>query len=148
MRAPDDAGTTITMRVAIAGRISLRQLANLLDEPVAAPAGLAGTAPPPQVRALIARGHDVSLVTLDPDLTSEVVLRGDRLTERAEQAERQPASEDHGASQPERQQSQPARTAIGASPTKVIPAARPRSAAQLSPGPPGPKPCPIMWSDA
>jgi hypothetical protein len=68
------------MRVAIAGRMSLRQLADLLDEPVAAPAGLAGTAPLPEVRVLIARGHDVSLVTLDPDLTSEVVLRGDRLT--------------------------------------------------------------------
>jgi glycosyltransferase involved in cell wall biosynthesis len=68
------------MRVAIAGQISLRQLADLLDQPAAAPAGLGGTSPLPEVRALIARGHEVSLVTLDPDLTSEVVLRGDRLT--------------------------------------------------------------------
>ena len=30
--------------------------------------------------ALLARGHEVSLVTLDPDLTREAVLRGDRLT--------------------------------------------------------------------
>ena len=68
------------MRIAITGQISLRQLADLLDEPAAVPAGLGGTSPLPEVRALIARGHDVSLVTLDPDLTSEVVLRGDRLT--------------------------------------------------------------------
>jgi glycosyltransferase involved in cell wall biosynthesis len=68
------------MRVAITGQISLRQLADLLDQAAAAPAGLGGTPPLPEVRALIARGHDVSLVTLDPDLNSEVVLRGDRLT--------------------------------------------------------------------
>jgi glycosyltransferase involved in cell wall biosynthesis len=68
------------MRVALATPISLRQLADLLDQPGAVPAGLGGTPPLPEVRALVARGHDVSLVTLDPDLTSEVVLRGDRLT--------------------------------------------------------------------
>jgi len=68
------------MKVAIAGQISLRQLADLLDQPAAVPKGLGGTPPLPEVRALIARGHNVSLVTLDPDLTSEVVLRGDRLT--------------------------------------------------------------------
>jgi hypothetical protein len=76
---PPDGGTT-TMRIAITGQISLRQLADLLDQPAAVPAGRGGTPPLPEVRALIARGHDVSLVTLDPDLTSEVVLRGDRLT--------------------------------------------------------------------
>jgi glycosyltransferase involved in cell wall biosynthesis len=68
------------MRVAITGQISLRQLADLLDESAAVPAGRGGIPPLAEVRALIARGHDVSLVTLDPDLTSEVVLRGDRLT--------------------------------------------------------------------
>ena len=68
------------MRIAIAGQISLRQLADLLDEPAEVPAGLGGTPPLPEVRALIARGHDVSLVTLDPDLTREAVLWGDRLT--------------------------------------------------------------------
>jgi glycosyltransferase involved in cell wall biosynthesis len=68
------------MRIAITGQMSLRQLADLLDQPAAVPAGRGGTPPLPEVRALIARGHDVSLVTLDPDLTSEVVLRGDRLT--------------------------------------------------------------------
>ena len=68
------------MRIAIAGQISLRQLADLLDEPAAVPAGLGGTPPLPEVRALIARGHDVSLVTLDPDLASEIILRGNRLT--------------------------------------------------------------------
>jgi glycosyltransferase involved in cell wall biosynthesis len=68
------------MRVAIASQISLRQLADLLDQPAEVPAGHGGISPLPEVRALIARGHDVSLVTLDPDLTSEVVLRGDRLT--------------------------------------------------------------------
>jgi glycosyltransferase involved in cell wall biosynthesis len=68
------------MKVAIATPISLRQLADLLDEPAAVPAGLSGISPLPEVRALIARGHEVSLVTLDPDLTREAVLRGDRLT--------------------------------------------------------------------
>ncbi|MDA8358791.1 MAG: glycosyltransferase family 4 protein [Actinomycetota bacterium] len=68
------------MRIAIAGQLSLRQLADLLDEPAAVPAGLGGTPPLPEVRALIARGHDVSLVTLDPDLASEIILRGNRLT--------------------------------------------------------------------
>jgi glycosyltransferase involved in cell wall biosynthesis len=68
------------MRIAITGQMSLRQLADLLDQPDAVPAGLGGTPPLPEVRALVARGHDVSLVTLDPDVTSEIVLRGDRLT--------------------------------------------------------------------
>ena len=39
-------------------------------------------------------------------------------------------------------------TIVGSGPTKVIPAARPRRVAQFSAGPSGPKPCPIMWSDA
>jgi glycosyltransferase involved in cell wall biosynthesis len=68
------------MRIAITGQMSLRQLADLLDQPDVVPAGLGGIPPLPEVRALIARGHDVSLVTLDPDVTSEIVLRGDRLT--------------------------------------------------------------------
>jgi glycosyltransferase involved in cell wall biosynthesis len=68
------------MRIAITGQISLRQLADLLDQPATVPAGRGGTPPLPEVRALIARGHDVSVVTLDPVVTSEVVLRGDRLT--------------------------------------------------------------------
>jgi len=68
------------MKVAIATPISLRQLAALLDQPVRVPPGFGGIPPLPEVRALIARRHDVSVVTLDPDLTSEVVLRGDRLT--------------------------------------------------------------------
>jgi glycosyltransferase involved in cell wall biosynthesis len=68
------------MRIAITGQMSLRQLADLLDQPDAVPAGLGGTPPLPEVRALVARGHDVSLVTLDPHVTSETVLRGDRLT--------------------------------------------------------------------
>src|SRR5664280_3483546 len=76
---PDDGGTTTTMRVAIAGQVSLRQLADLLDQPDVVPAGLGGIPPLPEVRALIERGHDVSLVTLDPDVTSEVELRGDCL---------------------------------------------------------------------
>jgi len=80
LRPPDGGTTTITMRVAITGQISLRQLADLLDQSAAVPAGLGGTPPLPEVRALIARGHDVSLVTLDPAVTSEVVLHGDRLT--------------------------------------------------------------------
>jgi hypothetical protein len=53
------------MRVAIAGQISLRQLADLVDQPAEVPAGQGATSPLPEVRALIARGHDVSLVTLD-----------------------------------------------------------------------------------
>src|SRR5664280_2964806 len=80
---PDDGGTTTTMRIAITGQMSLRQLADLLDQPdavPAVPAGLGGTPPIPEVRALVARGHDVSLVTFDPDVTSEIVLRCDRLT--------------------------------------------------------------------
>lgn len=68
------------MRIAITGQMSLRQLADLLDQPDVVPAGLGGIPPLPEVRALIERGHDVSLVTLDPDVTSEVELRGDRLT--------------------------------------------------------------------
>jgi glycosyltransferase involved in cell wall biosynthesis len=68
------------MRIAIASPISLRQLADLLDEPAEVPAGQGAISPLPEVRALIARGHEVSLVTLDPDLTREAVLRGDRLT--------------------------------------------------------------------
>ena len=68
------------MRVAIATPISLRQLADLLNQPAKVPAGQGAISPLPEVRALIARGHDVSLVTLDPNLTSDVVLHGDRLT--------------------------------------------------------------------
>ncbi|HZK75036.1 MAG TPA: glycosyltransferase family 4 protein [Clostridia bacterium] len=60
--------------------MSLRQLADLLDKPDEVPAGLGGISPLPEVRALVARGHDVSIVTLDPDIASEVVLRGDQLT--------------------------------------------------------------------
>ena len=41
------------MRVAIAGQISLRQLADLLDQAAAAPAGLGGIPPLPEVRALV-----------------------------------------------------------------------------------------------
>jgi hypothetical protein len=64
------------MKVAIATPISLRQLADLLDEPAEVPAGLGAISPLPEIRALIAR----ALVTLDPDLTREAVLSGDRLT--------------------------------------------------------------------
>jgi glycosyltransferase involved in cell wall biosynthesis len=68
------------MKIAIAGQTSLEQLSDLLDQPATVPVGRGGTPPLPEVRALIARGHDVVLVTDDPDLTSEVALRGDRLT--------------------------------------------------------------------
>lgn len=71
------------MRVAITGQMSLQQLADLVDQPsTAIPEGLGGTPPLPEVRALIERGHEVSIVTLDPEVTSEVVLRGERLTVR------------------------------------------------------------------
>jgi glycosyltransferase involved in cell wall biosynthesis len=69
-----------TMRIAITGQLSLPQLADLLDDSAVIPTGLGGTPPLPEIRALIERGHDVSIVTLDPGVTSEVVLRGDRLT--------------------------------------------------------------------
>ena len=68
------------MKIAVAGQTSLQQLADLVDQPTTVPAGRGGTPPLPEVRALIARGHDVVLITDDPDLTSEVVLHGDRLT--------------------------------------------------------------------
>jgi len=69
------------MKIAITGQTSLRQLADLLDQPAAAiPRGLVGTPPLHEIRGLLARGHDVSLVTLDPDVTNEMVLHGDQLT--------------------------------------------------------------------
>jgi hypothetical protein len=40
------------MRIAITAQISLRQLADLLDQPAAVPAGLGGTLMLPEVRAL------------------------------------------------------------------------------------------------
>jgi glycosyltransferase involved in cell wall biosynthesis len=77
---PDHGGTAAAMKIAIAGQTSLQQLADLLDRSAEIPLGRGGTPPLPEVRTLLARGHDVILVTDDPDLTSEVVLRGDRLT--------------------------------------------------------------------
>jgi glycosyltransferase involved in cell wall biosynthesis len=69
------------MKIAIAGQTSLRQLADRLDQPAAAiPRGLGGTPPLHEIIGLLARGHDVSLVTLDPDVTNEMVLHGDQLT--------------------------------------------------------------------
>ena len=68
----DYGATTITIRVAIATPIGLQQLADLPDQPAAVPAGQGGTPPLPEVRALIARGHNVSFVPLDPELTNGV----------------------------------------------------------------------------
>ena len=68
------------MKIAIAGPVSLGQLADLLDQPARVPLGLGGIPPLAEVRALITRGHDVSLITLDPNIAEEVVLHGDRLT--------------------------------------------------------------------
>jgi L-malate glycosyltransferase len=69
------------MKIAVTGQTSLRQLAGLLDQPAAAiPNGLGGTPPLHEIRGLLARGHDVSLVTVDPDVTSEMVLHRDQLT--------------------------------------------------------------------
>jgi glycosyltransferase involved in cell wall biosynthesis len=67
------------VKVTLTGQVSLRQLVDLVDDSTEIPDGLGGNQLALQTRALIERGHDVSLVTLDPDLTSGVVLRGDRL---------------------------------------------------------------------
>ncbi|MHB8296900.1 MAG: glycosyltransferase, partial [Acidimicrobiales bacterium] len=82
------------MRVAIAGQISLRQLADLLDQPGSVPAGLGGIPPLAEVRALLERGNEVSIVTLDPEVTNEVVLHGDRLTVRVGSSRRRRAARD------------------------------------------------------
>jgi glycosyltransferase involved in cell wall biosynthesis len=68
------------MKIALTTQLSLRRLEDLLDESSGIPQGLGGTSPLPEVRALIERGHEVSLVTLDSGISNEVVLRGNRLT--------------------------------------------------------------------
>lgn len=44
------------------------------------PSGLGGTTILPELRALIARGHDATSVALDRDIEIEVLLEGDHLT--------------------------------------------------------------------
>lgn len=68
------------MRIAVTGQMSLRQLDDLLDDAEGLPKGLGGTPPIPEVRRLVTRGHDVSVVTLDWDIRERFVARGDHLT--------------------------------------------------------------------
>lgn len=66
------------MRILVTGQTDLTLLADLLDEP--GPRGMGGIPTAHEVRLLVERGHEVTVVTLDPTITDEVVLRGDRLT--------------------------------------------------------------------
>ena len=62
------------------GQTDLRLLADLLDTGGDMPIGMGGVPTAHEVRALVARGHEVSLVTLDPTISEEIVLRGPGLT--------------------------------------------------------------------
>ncbi len=70
------------MRIVVTGQAALEQLRPYLnlDEDVQIPAGQGGVPPIHEIRMLIERGHDVTLVTLDSTVTREVILKGDRLT--------------------------------------------------------------------
>lgn len=62
------------------GQTDLRLLADLLDTSDDMPVGMGGVPTAHEVRAFVARGHEVTLVTLDPTISEEVVLRGPSLT--------------------------------------------------------------------
>jgi hypothetical protein len=50
------------MKIAVTGQTSLRELADLLDQPAAAiPNGLGGTPPLHEIRGLLARGYDAQI---------------------------------------------------------------------------------------
>jgi hypothetical protein len=49
------------MKIAVTGQTSLRQLADLLDQPAAIHRGLGGIPPLHQIRGLLARGHDAQI---------------------------------------------------------------------------------------
>ncbi|MFM8862494.1 MAG: glycosyltransferase family 4 protein [Acidimicrobiia bacterium] len=68
------------MRIVVTGQADLRMLADLLDPTDALPIGMGGIPPVHEIRMLLTRGHDVTLVTLDPTITEELVLRGPALT--------------------------------------------------------------------
>lgn len=68
------------MRIVVTGQADLRLLADLLDTTERLPAGMGGIPPVHEIRMLLERGHEVILVTLDPTITDEMVVRGERLT--------------------------------------------------------------------
>lgn len=68
------------MRIVVTGQADLRLLDGLLDPAEAAPAGMGGIPPAHEIRMLLSRGHEVVLVTLDPEVAEEVVLTGERFT--------------------------------------------------------------------
>lgn len=68
------------MRIVVTGQADVRMLADLLEPTEPSPIGMGGIPPVHEVRTLLARGHTVTLVTLDPALTEEVVLRGPALS--------------------------------------------------------------------
>lgn len=68
------------MRIVVTGQADLRLLADLIDDHERLPIGTGGVPPIHEIRMLRERGHEVTLVTLDPTITDEVVVRGDRLT--------------------------------------------------------------------
>ena len=82
------------MKIAIAGQVALRQLADLLEAPDSIPAGLGGTPPLAEIRGLLSRGHDVSLVTLDPTISEGIVLHGERFTVRVVPSRKHHAARD------------------------------------------------------
>jgi hypothetical protein len=89
------------MRVAIAPPISLRQLANLLNQPAKVPAGQGATPPLPEVRGLIARGHNhesreiaeqrnARLIDNAPDVTSMCLEFKSRLARSSRRTQAEP----------------------------------------------------------
>jgi len=68
------------MKIVVTGQTDLRLLADLLDAPTDSPVGMGGVPPVHEIRKLVERGHEVVLVTLDPTIDEEVVLRGPGLT--------------------------------------------------------------------
>jgi glycosyltransferase involved in cell wall biosynthesis len=70
----------MAMKIAIAGPISLNAFASQLDPPSAERTstiqGLGGTPVILLAKALMERGHKITIFTLDPTITNEVVLNG------------------------------------------------------------------------
>jgi glycosyltransferase involved in cell wall biosynthesis len=71
-----------TLRIGMAGPISTMALADLLNSPQEAatlPPGLGGTMVNHLIRELHSRGHEVTVFTLDPDVSQTVSAEGERI---------------------------------------------------------------------
>jgi len=68
------------MKIVVTGQTDLTMLADLVDGRGESPKGMGGIPTAHEIRLLVERGHEVTVVTLDPTITDEVVLRGRRLT--------------------------------------------------------------------